>query len=322
LAELPFQLHPANPGFWGWSHFFTLMAGVAEQAQAAGLTIEEADIDNEVDLEDFTVWARLIYDNETTTSVYQGVGNAMAVYGFNSSRVTVDVTSFNLAYQTYIVGSDGQKAAPGVLYDCGSVYGDSATIDHLSQALAAEGGTVFGDEMYTSYPWNALPCYNSQSVCGPPSSNPSWATCATAGMISLPVSVPAPSIQDLHAAPCILSGSSSWPAVWGDCDSAYSAQSFAEELYSDLWNFLTYRKITSSLMMIGETTSDQPGSTPCGNYLAANATQNVNGYLASTLFSSDASNVVMRPWENSRELLNGTSCYVTPAPIGTGYGPY
>jgi hypothetical protein len=295
-----------NSSFWGWSKFNNLMGAIAQQAQMAGLTVEEADIDNEPNLEVSTVWARLIYDNTTMTSVVSGVGNAMATYGFNSSRATVDVTPYYLAHS---VGSS---------YDCGSVYGDSAVIDHSSQALAAFGGGKVGEEPYTTYSTTSLPCYNSASVCGSPGS-PGWAACATAGMISLPVSQPVPSIQDLHAAPCLISGSA---PNWGNCDSAYDTTAFAKQLYGDLWAFLTYRGLTSSVMMIGETTSNQPGSTTCEAYLQANATQNVNGYLESTLFTSDAAKVVMRPWENSRVLLNGTSCYATPAPIGTGYGPY
>jgi hypothetical protein len=297
----------ANPHFWGWSPFFNLMAAVAQQAQSAGLTVEEADIDNEIKLEQFTVWARLLYDNITMTSVVQGVGEAMAPYGFNSSRAMIDVGTYNVA------------AYAGAGWDCGSVYGDSAIIDYSSQLLAAFGGAKVGREPYNEFQQTSLPCYNPTSVCGPASSSPSWVACATAGMISLPVTTPVPSIQDVHVQPCLISGT---PGAWGSCVPADDATTFAKDLYSDLWSFLSYRGLTGSLMMIGETTSNQPGSTSCDGRLAANATQNVNGYLAGTLYASDAANVVMRPWENSRELLNGADCYAMPAPIGTGYGPY
>ena len=75
--------------------------------------------------------------------------------------------------------------------------------------------------------------------------------------------------------------------------------------------------------MIGKTTSNQPGSTACEGAIQANAAQNVNGFLAGTLYASDASNVVMRPWENASTFNSSTgSCYQTPAPVGKGYGPY
>ncbi len=297
----------ANPIFWGWSKFFNLMGVIAQQAQLAGLTVGEADIDNEINLEQFTVAARLLYDNTTMTSVVQGVGEAMAHYGFSSSRVTIDVGTFNVA--AYMGGG----------YDCGSVYGDSAILDYSSQALAAFGGAKIGQEPYTTYGNTSLPCYNYSSVCGPPTLTQAWVSCATAGMISLPVSLPVPSIQDVHAQPCLISGT---PGAWGSCAPADDTTTFAKDLYSDLWSFLSYRGLTGSLMMIGETTSNQPGSTACEGHLPANATQNVNGYLAGTLYASDGANVVMRPWENSRELLYPPDCYLMPAPIGGSYGPY
>ena len=216
----------ANPVFWGWSKFFNLMGAIAQQAQAAGLTVEKADIDNEINLEQFTVTARLIYDNvrePSMTNVIEGLGQAMSPYGFNSSRATIDVPMPNLPV--------GQGS-----FDCGSAYGDSAVLDASSQALAAFGGAKIGQEPYIDP--NSPPqwaCYNSRSSCGaPPKVNTqSWVDCVTQGMITLPASTPVPSIQDLHAQPCLISS--------GNCAPANDVTVFAKDVYSDLWSFLTYR---------------------------------------------------------------------------------
>jgi len=74
--------------------------------------------------------------------------------------------------------------------------------------------------------------------------------------------------------------------------------------------------------MIGETISNQPGSNSCEGRIPANATQNVNGYLESTLYANHAASVVMRPWENSRVLEYSPDCYLMPAPVAGSYGPY
>ena len=53
----------ANPAFWGWTPFFNLVRNVFAQVQASGLQLAEFDICNEVDVTDFTVQGRLIYDS-------------------------------------------------------------------------------------------------------------------------------------------------------------------------------------------------------------------------------------------------------------------
>lgn len=274
----------------------------------AGLVVEEAEIESEVNLEGFTVQARLVYDNTHMTSVVGGLGQDMANQGFSSSRVTVSVPTYNVA-----------ASVDGGSYDCGSVYGDSAIIDYSSQMLAAFGGAKFGNEPYQTYGTYSIPCYNFSSVCGPPNGTQTWVSCATAGMIALPVTPGEPSIHDVHAQPCLIGGLS---PNWGTCVPTDDTTAFAKNLYSDIWSLLTYHEQTADLAMIGETTSNQPGSTACEGHLQANATQNVNGYLDGTLYSSHGASVVMRPWENSRDLLYPPDCYLIPAPIGASYGPY
>jgi hypothetical protein len=301
-----------NPSFWGWTPFFNLMGGVLGQAQAAGLEVRELDIFNEVNLQNFTVEGRMLVDNTTKppTLVIQALGQQMAKYGFSSGRVTLSATTENL------------PAADGSSFDCGSVYGDSAFIERTSQLLAAFGGAAIGQEPYWTYTSNGLTCYNPAdppNTCGAIGS-PGWTACATKGMYPLAASQAVPTVQDLHAKPCMLSA-----ILGGSCVTADDATTFATDLYRDIYTFLAYRGLTGSLVMIGETTSNQPGSVACEGAIQAGATQNVNGFLAGALYASDAPNVVMRPWENASAYDVGGdtgSCYQTPAPIGKGYGPY
>jgi hypothetical protein len=270
-----YNIAARNPNFWGWAPFFNLWNQVIKAVAGSGLQLGEIDLDNEVNLTDFTVGARLIYDNTTNTDVLSGVRYYLSCYSLSPWLVTFSTT-----------GSNPNVAG----FDCGSVYGDSAMILHESSLTAAYagGGAVFGEP-------NVGATYNL--VCGG----------NTNGMISLPVSYTQPQVTDIHIKPCVISAST------GNCDTTQDATSTATAVYSDFWSFLTYRGFTANTAMMGETQSGQN----CDGYTAAMATQNVNGYEASTLFANHASLTTMRPWENP--IYPGGLCYVAPNVINPPY---
>ncbi len=271
-----YNIANGNPYFWGWSPFFNLMNQIFAAISASGLQLGELDIDNEVDLVDFTVQARLIYDNAHSTDVIGTLRSYAAAYGLNSGFVTFSVPS-------------QQPSAAG--YHCGSLYGDSALILQQSELTGAYagGGSLFG------LPSNATVINNL--LCGGD----------TNGMISLPVGYSQPQLTDIHIYPCVFS-----PSL-GHCDSNQDTTSTANVIYSDTWAFLVYRGLTGNRMMVGETQSQQN----CDNYTAVMATQNVNGYLASSLYTNDAASVTLRPWNN-----DASSCYVTPSVINPPYNSF
>jgi hypothetical protein len=274
-----YNIANANPYFWGWDPFFNLIDQVLAKVQAARLQIEEFDLENEIDLADFTVTARLIYDTQhgsgasANTDVLNGVHFYMTNHGFDAYRVTYS-TSVNL------------PSLAG--YDCGSVYGDSAMIlpiSELAGALAGGNG-LFGEPTDINVT-NNLPCGGQ-----------------TKGMISLPLSYDPPTATDLHSGVCVVD-------PLGHCTNTDST-STATNLYSDMWSFLVYRGLTGNLVVFGETISNQN----CEGYTLLMAVQNVEGYKGGTLYANHAAGTTFRPWNNDADL---GGCYVTPSSINPPY---
>jgi hypothetical protein len=91
-------------------------------------------------------------------------------------------------------------------------------------------------------------------------------------------------------------------------------------IYSDAWAFLSYRGLTGNVLMVGETQPDQDTyavSSDCSGsdpYTKAMASQNVNGYMMSTLYGNHASLTTMRVW-----LVPDLSCYYFPTIIVPPY---
>lgn len=275
-----------NPYFWGWTPTFNLANAIFAAIYSAGIGMAEYDIQNEINLDQFTVTARLFYDNihavgggSGTTDVLGQLRSLASSYGLNQYAITA---------------STSWSAPSSSGYHCGSVYGDSALILDESTLL----GTLAGAWSYFGWPYN--PSIINNLVCGGavgPSGGPPT-------MVQLPVTYTTqPTINDVHAAPCVVSG--------GAC-SATDATATATTLYSDFWAFLYYRSMTGNVAMIGETSNNQycDGETP------AMATQNVNGYLVSDLYLYHASGTTLRPWEN-----DASSCYAAPVVINPPYTP-
>jgi len=274
----------SNPYFWGWYPLFNLANAIFGAVSSSGLSLAEFDLINEINLDQFTVTARLFYDNvhaagggTGTTDVLSELRNLASSNGLNPYAITASTA-----------GSSPSSSG----YHCGSVYGDSALILDESALL----GTLAGGWSYFGWPYN--PSVINNLVCGGtigPSGGPPT-------MVQLPVTYAIqPAVTDVHMVPCVV--------VSNSCSTA-DATATATTFYSDMWAFLYYRNMTGNVAMIGETPSNQycDGETP------AMASQSVAGYIASDLYLYHASETILRPWEN-----HANSCYAAPVVINPPY---
>jgi hypothetical protein len=90
----------------------------------------------------------------------------------------------------------------------------------------------------------------------------------------------------------------------------------AIDIYNYLWSFLTYRQLTGNTVIFGESRANTDNYS-CDLGTKALAQESVAGYAQSSLYSSDANNVIFRPWGNATI----TSC-PTPEDVGHPTGPY
>jgi hypothetical protein len=252
-----------NPVFWGWQPFFNLVDSVLLQAKRAGLTVADFDIENEVNLMDFTVEARLIYDNIRKTDVLGTIRNLMSKHGFQSGRATFSVPV-------------SRATQPG--YTCTSYFGDSALLMTQSELNAAYRGQPFG--LPANFSWiNGLPCGGTNSRTG------------TGGtMITLPKRYTVPTAINIHTHICV-------PGDDWQCNASVDATPSAKATYDAVWNFMARNGYAAPYVVFGETVSNQA----CGEWTKEMAVQNVNGYRNSTLYTNNAANTVLRVWNNSAD---------------------
>ena len=167
LGNGGYACSPANTGFKGWDKIYNLVDSIGcaaatpvacaaslQSAQscsapvtaacgspdpATGITIEEVDMMNEVELEVIPTLGRMVYDNTNNNPstgaqgvpVFQYIGGALAKHGYNAGAVTVSVDVPR--------PSDTTSPCP-----TGSIYGDAAQMLDSSELLAATGGYPFG----------------------------------------------------------------------------------------------------------------------------------------------------------------------------------
>jgi hypothetical protein len=300
-----------NPVFWGWDKFFTLLDYVfasvrgACDASSICLTIKDFDLQNELTVFHTAVSARLIYDPTLSVDVIGQIRSRMAANGFPANAAT---------FSTFIQRPEVNG------YSCLSVYGDSAQIMDTSQFAAAFGASRFGSPPYIVWT-NGIPCGHVTELLpwcgstdpGDPNYNPDWAQCATEGMVSLPILYTQPSVTNMHSHVAVVGAD-------GNPDLSVDSTATAQRLYSDVWDFLVARGLTANYVVFGETNITDLNQPVCDTFSSTLATYNVDGYRASTLFAQDAVNVLMRPWNNSRD-----GCYKTPngiSSVSTPPGPY
>jgi hypothetical protein len=69
----------------------TLISALAAASKTAGLNLEEVDLTNEADIQNFDVQARMIYDNTTMTPVVEYLGRALSNNGYSATALTLSV---------------------------------------------------------------------------------------------------------------------------------------------------------------------------------------------------------------------------------------
>jgi hypothetical protein len=225
-----------NPGFWGWTNLKNLLQSVITTATSNSLTVEELDLQNEVDLASYPVMARLIYDNTTSTPVR----TFMAL----SAPLTLSVSAA------------GAPATPG---DCGSFYGDSALLLRLDEVIAATAGYAFGGQLQTDINWNgSVPCSLNFDLTG---------------LVYAPAGQPISTVLDIHSTPGCYNAQSPGEC---DQSNASQEQGQAQTFFNDFWSLMSYRQITTYTAMFGELPNNQAGcdyqtqqdaSTAAGGYL-------------------------------------------------------
>lgn len=262
--------------FWGWRPFLDALDTVLEAAQTAGLRIEDFDLQNELNVTQFTVAARLIYDNKhdingdtgidpvtglpRVTNVFAEVRARMAARNFDSSRLTFSVQPW-------------QPSRCG--FDCGSVYGDSAMLIHLSELTAALAGGYFGYPSGTTSGYH-LPCGGNLD-----------------GMIYLPdhYSYTQPTVMNIH----------NYVLTYGqDYTLQQASACTAWTFYNSLWNFMSYRQRTSDYVVFGESFNTLQPPPDCGAPLLDWTYASVRGFMASSLERRPTPNAgtVFRVWND------------------------
>lgn len=275
---------PKNPIFWGWTPFFNLVEDAAKAAETAGVNIEEWDVDNELDLWNFTIEAREAYDPITDTPVLSRMGEILATHGFHSGAVTFSVT----APSPTIAGAA-----------CDSVYGVSAYATWGSQLLAAETGGYIGG--VGDFP-NATSEANGNLTCAG----------TTEGMIKIPKQPAAwkPGVFDFHVYVCVFGSNG--------CSLTANLKTTAVAAYDGVWDFFVKNGFTDHVAMIGETDSDAP-NLACDGHTQAMAAENAQAFKLSELYLDDAAHSVIRPWAY---LVNPGGEVCQPVVIGLPHGIY
>jgi hypothetical protein len=284
--------------FWGWSKLYTLLDNVLAAAAAQGITVDELEMQNEVDLVNVTVLARLFCDpthppdadrpcEPVLANLQTLMANRMgAAAQFN---VTVSIGDTN----STAFGSDSHS-------DCLSVYGDSARILGVSELLAAIGGGLIGRpyQVDNSY---FLACGGSAQFMSP--TYPS----------------PTSTIIDLHTKPCKLD-----PAPGPNqfnCDRAHDDDVYGQGVKTfngiktmlDSYGPNGWRgynpPVYNSTITFGETW--KPDN--CNTYPVNSDFSNYNAFNASSMATHP---VVMLPWTN---LVEGNGCFSFPVQINPPY---
>lgn len=270
----------SNPYFWGWTPYFNAVSAIVSQVKAAGLGMADFELVGEINLTDFPVEARMIWDNKHGSGSC-GNGSYSCTDVLSGVRYYLTQNGFNYHVADYSVPVTNPTAAG---YDCGSVYGDSAMLLHESSVVGALAGPngLFGPVAGVIVQ-NGLPCQGNTSMMG-----------------SLPVSYAAPTSTDLHAYMCVLGSQ-------GYCNTGDDATTTARVFFGDVWTFLQYRGLTGNYVVFGETLPNQPGTIQPSGFTQALATEEVNGYIGSALYTNHASSVTFRPFENPawNALYNG-----------------
>jgi hypothetical protein len=270
---------PANPLFIGWPKIYVLLDSIFGNIRASGLGLTEVDLQNEINLNSFTVYARLIYDLKDRNSRIPIPGDPDDVLG--NVRALLSANGFNPGVANYSVA--GQDATLPT-FDCMNAWGDSSRLEYLSALYAALAGpnSSFG------FGPNIWEFYDNALVCDAADFEPST-------MVSLPIQYSPPSIIDIHYGGCVVTSPAGAPS--GICnDAAPDSQHIAEigVFYKTVEKFLTSRNL-DSVVMFGELFSPALNASAFGQVLPPNIIEDtVEAYFQSGL--GEKYPVTLRPW--------------------------
>jgi hypothetical protein len=289
LFNNSYNCSPRNPHFAGWQRMYDVISSMLSAARGAGLMVHEFDIANELNVPEATAEMRLMTDGKHTDTGNGNVPDAINYYlsyfGFSTQRVTWSIAE-------YRSGAN--------LFDCGSMYGDSARILRLSSMLAATNGARVGWPVGVS--------------------TANWLTCGgspASDWVSQPRSYPFPGIIDLH--PYNIQSAE-------DAKIAYNGYKTFLDAWGPAGNYWhgNVPALYNAEVMIGETHSNQTNS---GTGKSCEGADNpgvlagfqINGYNLSGLANSSRV-TIFRPWQNFVywDSLNG-GCYQVPASINPPY---
>jgi len=274
--------------FLGWTNIFNVINAVLAQAQG-WVTVYEMGIQDEMNLEGWTVEDRFIYDNSMpqsaglaagqTVNVLSNLQSLMSAHGFDPGRV-----AYGFLYE------DTDATAP--TYNCANVYTDyarNAGMDEVTQAII--GGPIGISSSATAA--HDLEC--NGSITG-------------GNMFTSPMYSTLPDIVDTHV----------YPHVNGGTTTDALLQQVAAVDYGDIPHFLILAGQQSADIVIGETYSGQtsagyvtgggglcwPGLTITNATDAAN--NNVAGFNQSALASYT---VTFRPFMELEDASGGCFAY-------------
>jgi Domain of unknown function (DUF3291)/Putative binding domain, N-terminal len=298
----------------GCSPFILWFDTVLQAAQFYGLTVEEVDLGNEMDLTSDPEHARLLYDNQTHISVLDKLNDIMVYYGNPANRVTASASVDSLAASPALTSPPTE---PVTFATCWSHYGDPAELIRESAIINATQYSTIGIGLIDS---NTQTTYLNCEGTGRDYSN----------LQPIPAPTTQPSINDIHYSPGIaITDLNGWPGGTYANYNESDVQNVAKQVYSDFRYTLARNNLTSNIAMIGETSSNSskanendPGYVAGGPKSSA---QNALGLMASTLVTStnggdhgDPHNLVVRPWESQTDAI----IYDVPATLGWPNGPY
>lgn len=297
-----YNCSPHNPFFIGWGKIYNLVDKVLQKAVEKSLVVYELETLPEWNSEDFTIYARFVYDNKHGTpgtpceinrvwqdspTVQACMQRAMQLNGFPPGAATISVMETRT--------SNG--------WDCDSVYGDKYRVVGLSGLNAAFASGFLG----------RTGTNNGGLFCGG----------ETRFQESLPYDPqPLPSLIDMHSYVCV--GISEWNL---DCDLTKTGSLIGGEFtkLSNAINSFRNTRWPGASIVFGETHNNDvlndPGSGHQGDVQCLPAPLSapvdmVNGFNASYLAGQS---IAFRPFAI---LAPNATCVPWPPTWSKGNGPY
>ncbi len=259
-----------NPYFIGWKNQFDMINALLAAARGR-VNVSELEMEQEMNLRDFTAYMRFIYDNSNLESALPEPDPEVISGGFvdivkklRNLMVANNFDASNVAW------SAAEAPSSSLTQNCTNIYTDYARQGKLDAIANAIGGGLVGlapDESGIDGLW-----------CG---------GTVVFGMKASPKSNTQPRVVDLHT----------YPHVVGKASSSSEVQSIAKMTFDNLNHFFALVPISSPVVLVGEThrVTQYRYRPDCTWFPVPDdaATQTAAGYNLSLLAGRT---VVFRPW--------------------------